>query len=139
MLDKNKQVWISKRFKLLVFERFKIKANELEGDLLRWCMEISDRWAKTRFDSNDKWHVSVIDKIINLRLDKYQPIKKEIIYGRKKQFIGASELKGTKGIAPGVLQNKNSVVSVGPTVNGQDFVNKTIRSGSSQSIKPAVL
>lgn len=90
MIDPIKQRWIVKRFKQIVFDRFGIKANDLEGQLLKWCIEISDRWASTRFDSEDKWHISVIDKIINLRLDTYKPDNKVIIYGGQKQLVRAS-------------------------------------------------
>lgn len=90
MIDKNKQQFIARRFKQLVFDRFGIKDKDVDGQLLKWCIEISDRWASTRFDCEDKWHVRVIDIIINSRLDTYQPNNKATIYGGQKQLVRTS-------------------------------------------------
>jgi hypothetical protein len=78
MIDKTKRDWISKRFKLLVFERFGIKANDLDLKLIESCIEISEHWASVnRFNQEDKWHVCVIDSIINCRLDTLEPLYKK--------------------------------------------------------------
>jgi len=84
MIDKAKRDWISKRFKLLVFERFGIKADDLDLRLLESCIEIAERWANVeRFNQEDQWHICVIDSIINCRLETLEPFYKINYDGKK--------------------------------------------------------
>jgi hypothetical protein len=78
MIDQDKKKYISKRFNAIVFDRFKIKFNEMTEPLLSSCIEISDRWSSVpRFNPEDKWHQSLIDSIINSRLDTLEPLLKK--------------------------------------------------------------
>jgi len=85
MIDKTNRTWMLKRFNLLVFERFGIKADDMNLDLLKVGQEIADRWTSSkRFDVEDTWHVSVMETIINARLDTIEPLYNKNIYGGKK-------------------------------------------------------
>lgn len=78
MIDNDKRIFITKRFNSIVFDRFKIKYNEMGGTLLKASIEIADRWSNVaRFNPEEKWHVDLIDNIINSRLDTLESILKK--------------------------------------------------------------